>query len=114
AQRISFADDLHPQRISVIQEEDNRLSRTFRRDDTYNSTNRERSHSPSDDSIEADNIPHADTYQITISSAKAQLDMQSSLLDSLLTILPSPTSPESRQTVLAEAFKKSLIQMQNL
>ena len=41
-----------------------------------NNEQRSRSRSPSDDSVEAETIPYEDSYQMTISSAKAQFSLQ--------------------------------------
>ncbi|KAG9287344.1 hypothetical protein G9A89_023715 [Geosiphon pyriformis] len=109
--RSSFAEDIHSQKTANL-DDDSRSSRSFPRNDV-SSIHRERSRSPDDDSIEVENVPHADNYQIIISSAKAQLDMQSQLLDSLLTICLPSASSGSRQPAVVDAFKKSLTLLQN-
>ncbi|CAG8624100.1 5880_t:CDS:2 [Funneliformis caledonium] len=78
-----------------------------------------RSRSPSDNSVEVETIPYDDSYQMTISSAKAQFSLQNQLLESLFTILPSrPTSlkdgfNETKEGALLETFSKSLNLLQN-
>ncbi|CAI2185017.1 6291_t:CDS:2 [Funneliformis geosporum] len=77
-----------------------------------------RSRSPSDDSLEVETIPYEDSYQMTISSAKAQFSLQNQLLESLFTILPSRISlkdglNETKEVALLETFSKSLNLLQN-
>ncbi|CAG8465349.1 2332_t:CDS:2 [Ambispora gerdemannii] len=106
SRRTSLQDESSGSTTQVNHDDDGSM-RGFRRADTFSSMNRERSRSPSDDSIEVDTIPHGDTYQLKISSARAQMELQSQLLESVLTTLQSLLSPDSRQQVVVDAFKKS-------
>ncbi|CAG8518416.1 3317_t:CDS:2 [Ambispora leptoticha] len=100
--------------MTVSNDDDHRIPRIMRRADTISSMNRERSRSPSNDSIEVDTVPHADTYQLKISSARAQMEMLSQLLESVITTLQPLLSPDSRQQVVVDTFKKSLGPLQHL
>src|SRR6185312_17459931 len=62
--------------ISPVADDGARSSRSIQRAENASSSQRERSRSPSDDSIEADELPHGENYQMSISSARAQIDLQ--------------------------------------
>ncbi|CAG8618226.1 5069_t:CDS:2 [Acaulospora morrowiae] len=81
---------------------------------TKDYSDRDRSRSSSDDSVEIDGAPHEDNYQMTISNVRVQLDLQNQLLDSLLSLVPNIPLPNSKESTTVELFGKSLKILQSL
>ncbi|CAG8487846.1 16646_t:CDS:2 [Cetraspora pellucida] len=76
-------------RQSIIDDsvgDETRVGRSLHKSDSHADTltsadsDRDRSRSPSNQSIDLENIPSDDTYRVTISSTRAQLDLQNQLL----------------------------------
>ncbi|RHZ88579.1 hypothetical protein Glove_22g187 [Diversispora epigaea] len=70
--------------------------------------------SPSDASIEAEGTSQEDSFQMAISNARVQLDLQNQLLQSLLSMVPKPPLPDSKESILIETFSKSLSSLHSL
>ena len=98
----------HKTRRSSLNEEDDgaRSSRSITREDTP--SRRERSRSPSDESIEADELPHNENYQMSISSARAQIDLQKQLSRSLINVMSANELSQLDNKIVVETFEKSL------
>ncbi|CAG8553161.1 1408_t:CDS:2, partial [Dentiscutata erythropus] len=81
---------------------------------TYADSDRDRSRSPSTQSIDLENIPGDDSYLMKISSTRAQLELQNQLLESLTSIVSEPSSAESEANTVIETFTQSLRTLHNL
>lgn len=112
--RQSIIDD------SVSVSDEMRVGRSIHRSEshadtsTYPDSDRDRSRSPSNQSIDLENIPGDDSYLMKISSTRAQLEFQNQLLESLTSIVSEPSSTESKETTIIDAFAQSLRTLHNL
>ncbi|CAG8535573.1 1697_t:CDS:10, partial [Acaulospora colombiana] len=119
--RTSTADDLgndespRPGRSKHKPEAHNNNSvNTQTSESTQDTSDRDRSRSSSDESIEVNGTPHEDNYQMAISNARVQLGLQKQLLGSLLSMVPNPPLPNSKESATVELFNKSLTVLQSL
>ncbi|CAG8801689.1 5493_t:CDS:2, partial [Racocetra fulgida] len=111
-------------RQSVIDDsisDETRIGRSLHKSESHADTitsadsDRDRSRSPSNQSIDLENVPNEDSYRITISSTRAQLELQNQLLDSLSsTVSESSSSTESKESTIIDTFSQSLRTLHNL
>ncbi|CAG8537472.1 33448_t:CDS:2 [Racocetra persica] len=110
-------------RQSVIDDsisDETRIGRSLHKSESHADTitsadsDRDRSRSPSNQSIDLENVPNEDSYRITISSTRAQLELQNQLLDSLSSTFSESSSTESKESTIIDTFSQSLRTLHNL